>query len=598
MARDTTRFSRSAVLLGLLLPHLLPAQSPGSLDTTFGNGGVVSGLVGVGATKTSFSTVLLDDDGHILIGSGHAKNGVKEFVLTRYTRTGTLDATFGGGDGIMPTPTPVAYENPALNRLVKLDGGGILALGQASRPIPANPFPTSDTDQFLLRYSPAGDADPAFGGGDGLVSHNLSPYDWLVDGLALPDGKILGLGWLSINNATKPTLFRYLADGQLDTSFSGDGHHWYSPTEHGADGIAMALQSDQKVVVAGYAVIAPGEFFSESDSFVLRCHPDGTLDTSFGGGDGVVLLQPDPSSVFVYSEGQDVVVLPDGRIVVGGYAVRDEGTDVWVARFNADGAPDATFGGGDGLVMLPGPAANSDEDRAHLAVLPDGGLIVGAGSAINTIGTYESELILWKLKPDGSLDPTFGAPNGWVAAKPAATAGESFLFDDMALQTDGKLVVVGERRGSEPESLGHVLARYHVAGGATQVPLAAWRQLHFGTTADSGPAANDADPNGNGAVNLVEFAMGTDPKVFHPGGVTVLGQTAAGLEVAYTRSKTAAAQVNVSIEWSDTLVSGTWSTTGVTERLTGTAADVESLVSTIPAGPGGGRWVRLRVRIR
>ena len=596
MALNVPRFSRLAVIIGLSLPRLLPAQSPGSLDTTFGNAGILSGLVGAGNTRTSFSTLLLDAEGRILVGSGHIRNGVKEFALVRYTRTGALDTAFGAGDGI--TAVPGTFENPGLNRLIELKGGGIFALGEASRLNQGNPFPGSDSDQFLLRFTPAGLLDADFGGGDGFVSHDLTHYDSLVDGEALPDGKVLGLGWISVEDATKPTIFRYLADGQLDTSFSGDGFQSYSPTEHGGGGVAMALQSDQKVVVAGYAVITPGDFFSESDSFVLRCHPDGTLDSSFGGGDGVVLLQPDPSSVFVYSEGQDVVVLPDGKIVVGGYAVRNEGTDVYVARYTSDGAPDSTFGGGDGLVFLPGASAASDEDRARLAVLPDGGLIVGAGSTINTIESYRSELILWKLEADGSLDPTFGAPNGWVSSKPSAAEGESFLFADMALQPDGRLVVMGERRGSEPESLGQVLARYHVAGGSSQDPLTAWRQLHFGTTADAGPAANDADPNGNGIVNLVEFAMGTDPKAFQSGGLSVPALTPAGLEITYTRSKSAAAQVSLSIEWSDNLASGTWSSTGVVERLTGTTGDMEDLVATVPAGPGGSRWARLRVRVR
>ena len=40
---------------------------------------------------------------------------------------------------------------------------------------------------------------------------------------------------------------------------------------------------------------------------------------------------------------------------------------------------------------------------------------------------------------------------------------------------------------------------------------AAWRQTHFGTTANSGDAADGADPEGDGLNNLLEYAFGTDP---------------------------------------------------------------------------------------
>ncbi len=41
--------------------------------------------------------------------------------------------------------------------------------------------------------------------------------------------------------------------------------------------------------------------------------------------------------------------------------------------------------------------------------------------------------------------------------------------------------------------------------------IATWRQAHFGSTMESGAAADLADPNRNGLVNLVEYALNGDP---------------------------------------------------------------------------------------
>jgi WD40 repeat protein len=121
-----------------------------------------------------------------------------------------------------------------------------------------------------------------------------------------------------------------------------------------------------------------------------------------------------------------------------------------------------------------------------------------------------------------------------------------------------------------------------------------WRVLHFSTTANSGNAANNADPDGDQWNNLLEFATGRSPttaeQAFQPvvaGGV---------LRYDYPRNIDA---VNdgwlFTVEWSDTMTGGDWHTGDVTESVLSTSGNLQAVRAEIPLGAAGRRFVRLRV---
>ena len=119
-----------------------------------------------------------------------------------------------------------------------------------------------------------------------------------------------------------------------------------------------------------------------------------------------------------------------------------------------------------------------------------------------------------------------------------------------------------------------------------------WRQTYFGTTANTGMAADNAMPQHDGIANLMKFATGMNPTV--PGSdPTSQVITANNILYTYPRNKAAVTDgVTFSVEWSDDLV--TWNTTGVTEAAVdqGTA---ELVTATVPRGSGTRRFVHLRV---
>ncbi|WP_184338483.1 NHL domain-containing protein, partial [Prosthecobacter vanneervenii] len=120
-----------------------------------------------------------------------------------------------------------------------------------------------------------------------------------------------------------------------------------------------------------------------------------------------------------------------------------------------------------------------------------------------------------------------------------------------------------------------------------------WRKAHFGSFANSGQAADDADPDSDGIPNLLERALNLPPNAASR--VSENLRTAGGnLEYTYTRGSAAHhSGTTFQVEWSDDLT--TWSTAGVGESLVSDDGAHQQVRATISAGSSR-RFVRLRVR--
>ncbi len=125
--------------------------------------------------------------------------------------------------------------------------------------------------------------------------------------------------------------------------------------------------------------------------------------------------------------------------------------------------------------------------------------------------------------------------------------------------------------------------------GTALTPIEIWRQSNFGNHTNTGTAADTFDANGDGELNLMEFATGQNPNAATTRPATLV-KNGAILEFTYTKNN-AATDVTFIVEWSDTLAAGSWSNGGVTEQSLGG----NTVKATIPAGSGSKRFVRLRV---
>ncbi|MGL5017017.1 MAG: MBG domain-containing protein, partial [Luteolibacter sp.] len=129
----------------------------------------------------------------------------------------------------------------------------------------------------------------------------------------------------------------------------------------------------------------------------------------------------------------------------------------------------------------------------------------------------------------------------------------------------------------------------------TRTPLENWRFENFETYENSGDAANSADPDHDGILNLMEFALALDPELpsILPATLVIAGNQ---MEYTYTRNKAALATVSFTLERTDTLAAGSWTTQDVSELAPPLSDDgvLQTVKVVLPMG-GDRRFVRLKV---
>jgi uncharacterized delta-60 repeat protein len=242
------------------------------------------------------------------------------------------------------------------------------------------------------------------------------------------DGKILLSCMGGVGGQQHYCTMRFLDDGTLDNTFSEDGIQLtLIPGDYNWPG-NIAIQPDQKIVIAGYSGPWQFEHFS-----LIRLGTDGNPDTEFAN-----------NGIFTYSINQgldifnDVIVQPDGKILACGYTIASDGTYDFVAmRMNDDGSIDSGFGENGVLNQ----AFSYTECRAvAMAIQPDGKLLI-AGDAPDfanhhtALARYDAQIpatIDNTLKPSDSIrvypNPTDGVV---LIDAPNLIIQEVILFDQL-----------------------------------------------------------------------------------------------------------------------------------------------------------------------
>jgi uncharacterized delta-60 repeat protein len=365
-----------AVGIGAILPTPVWAGA-GDLDVSFGAGGRV--ITDIGSLERIHS-LLLQANGKIVAVGEHGLFPTSDFALARYTPNGTLDATFGAG-GIVTTAFGGGGELEGDVGAALQPDGKILAVG--SEPSSSD----GPSDFALVRYNPDGSLDPTFGSG-GMASTAFGGWDEAHAIAIQPDGKVVAGGQGGAGPVqTDFALARYNPDGSLDPTF-GIGGRVLTDFSGLFDRVnAVSLQPDGNIVAAGGTADTGGSGF---DFALARYLPDGTPDPTFGTGGKVSL------SFGNLDEASALGIQADGRIVIGGFANPPSGLDFALARYDPNGILDPTFGNG-GTVLTHFAAQDHVES---LAILPGGSIVA--------VGTADFDFALARYNADGSLDPTFG----------------------------------------------------------------------------------------------------------------------------------------------------------------------------------------------
>lgn len=218
----------------------------GSLDGSFGSGGKV--ITPMGAADDFSWSCAVQPDGNILVAGRSVAGAVPAFALMRYLPNGTPDNSFGAGGKVFTPIGGIADRG----RVVVVQPDGKILLGGTST--------IGSSDDFaLVRYNANGSIDNTFGA-NGIVTTSVGTgEDILWDILLQNDGKILASGYgISPVSGYDFAVVRYNTDGSLDQTFGANGIA-LTPVGAGSDfGIAVALQSDGKIVMTGATVGVAG----------------------------------------------------------------------------------------------------------------------------------------------------------------------------------------------------------------------------------------------------------------------------------------------------------------------------------------------------
>jgi uncharacterized delta-60 repeat protein len=441
------------ILLSFLCTsHVISAQVSGTLDLTFGTNGRVTTPVSQGSDFAN--VIVVQADNKILVAGRYQQKPLPGTIfidsvyseLVRYNPNGTIDNTFGT-NGKATLPNNISDSNDAWAMTVQNDGK-ILVAGYGG----LGGF-------FIARFTTNGALDLTFNG-NGIVkkffrsSQNLSPdSDVIYSILVQNDGKIIVAGrtieFSAVNSLIG--LARFNADGSFDVSFGNQGRVIKQVNANKSIDIrSISLQSNNKILIAGYQFVNVFGNVTQRDMVILRYNSIGIIDSSFA--NNGVLVTPNCDAF-------SIKVLSNDKIVVGGSVDIDtiQKTKAFALfQYTTNGILDNTFGTNGKVVS----EIRNNCFATDMIVQKDNKILL-AGAGPNTVNN--SDFIMARYNVNGSFDNSFGT-NG----QSVIIAADYWLeYFRMALQNDGKIVV--SHTYNSANKYNFVVSRYNnnIAGVGT-----------------------------------------------------------------------------------------------------------------------------------
>jgi uncharacterized delta-60 repeat protein len=331
-------------------------KANGALDKTFSGDGKAT--ANFGGIDQATGVVLQSDNKIVVAGQICDDQGICDVALARFNSNGSLDTTFSK-DGKVTTDFG-GDDNGSYGGVAIQSNGKIVVVGYM--------YNGSDYDMAIHRYNANGSLDKTFSGdGRAKVGFGAGRNDNAIGVAIQSDGKIVIAGDTcdaSYENC-KFAAARLNSNGTLDATFSGDGKQ--TTNLGGSDtGWAVALQSDGKIVVAGYKETASDSLFA-----LVRYKSDGNLDNTFSK-DGKATTN---LAAGIPDQAYAMAIQSNGKIIAVGKTGADGSRNFALVRYKANGALDKTFSGSGKVITDFG-----GDDYARAVALQSNGRIVVAGS--------------------------------------------------------------------------------------------------------------------------------------------------------------------------------------------------------------------------
>lgn len=353
-------------------------SADGNIDENFGVNGkfIVTSIKGANPVYAQAFAVLPDNKilacGRFVTNSPYGGVG-----LLRLFPDGKIDSSFGINGFVT---TRLSHWNDIIGGMAVQQDGRIIVTGNKQ-----SAFSQSGQD-FVLRYNTDGSTDQSFGI-NGLVYTNYESN--IIPGAVKiqPDGKIV-TGDIYGSSTKQFQLVRYNNDGSLDESFGNAGIARLAPIvgyfSHLND---IVIQDDGKIIVTG---AYPGAMA------LARFESNGQVDVGFGNFNGYTYFYT-PGTV---AEAKNVFVTTEKKIIITG-SYFNENDKVAVVQYNENGTVDSLFGE-NGLATggLENMKFGADITSGEGAFQPDGKIIVSGSFLQNDGDTYNVALFRYNGEND------------------------------------------------------------------------------------------------------------------------------------------------------------------------------------------------------
>jgi len=398
----------------------------GSLDTSFGIDGVtvLKDLTQAqGEDDVAYSLAFGSNAIYVLARSNN------KLIVCKLDNDGEFDANFASNTGAAILGNLRSSDN-----LKEFDFDHALAVTLSGKlMVSGYSYNGNDDDLLLARLNPDGSLDTGFGGSGVITYDNLAGGGNNVNDrgyslLPAKDGFLVGgMSFRDTSVTEQFIIARFKSGGDLDGAVS-DGKQKYD-----------ALYS---LAASGSGYMGGGETIDAgSNRKGLFVNADAEMNLDNWGG------------LTAFSDGnvggrvRSVAASNDGGFYLAGYVHNGNDYDLVVEKLKANGIPDENFGTNGAVVLdkvAGGTAASSDQ--AFSVITDQEGRIIVAGRSF--FSGQGDNLMVIRLKPDGSLDEKFGTNGVFTYDGGNGVNGNDGAFE-LALDPYGRIVVVGYTTSSD-----------------------------------------------------------------------------------------------------------------------------------------------------
>lgn len=379
-------------------------NTDGSLDTTFGNQGLVQTDVQGNAADDELTKIkVLSDDKIIAVGTTRV-SGNYPIVVVKYLANGSLDTSFGtNGHVIVTMPSVTAPTVRSLD--VNSTSQKILIAGGTTQ--------SNSSNSFMVQLLPDGQLDTSFAV-NGILTQEISGsnrIDEFRSAIYLADGRIAAVGRYAVSASYKSTFKSiWLADGTSSVLVKDAD----SGRDTAGESIVQAASGDLYITTSDYGG------FSSYKGALYKLDSTSLADVAGFGTAGKVVAPTSANYEFNH-----VCLQGDGKIIVMG---TDEDDAIYALRYNVNGSLDTSFGASG---VATGSALSNRLSNGQCLVASDGSILfsggIGSTSEVMSLAFDGGDIGVVKVTSAGVVSTSFGE-NG------VAAAGTTYAADPIPYQ--------------------------------------------------------------------------------------------------------------------------------------------------------------------